>query len=854
MKKLFALVLSVVMLVGLLPVSALAVETVTDVVVDDVLVPELAMWLADGNLGSSVRVPDGSAYYVAEGRWERKVNDAWQSADNSTCNKGDIIRCVVKVVAGDDAVFAAGDALQCKINGETVQPIERSDTELVFAVENNIAVGWETIEGNVELTGELPELAVGDTMGDVEISPVDSNAPYAVDRVVWWDGDNNVVTGQTVQEGKIYTLMIAVKAKDGYNFNSNSMYIDGENAGIGYSTDDFGNALVLETTKTYSFATEINKVEVSYAEPEVGKAAPVVKLPDEAPYILDHYVWYDAETGDEVTGVLADKKTYEMFACVIPKEGYAFSNNLKIFCNGEKMEGFPFDMMWVNVSDRISFCEEIDTVEIMLPEPEAGKAGPAASVPEDAHYTLQGTDWYKVVDWELAAELVKGERYEADIWLQVEPGYIFSEDLEVFVNGEETNSWHNGSVVDLNVYSYHSLNDVIKEVEITLPMPELGAAFSGEQPKLPEGAKYQVEDFDGWYNANGDELAAGDKFENENSYDAMIVLKSDEYFEFGEETVVKLNGEILESDYYPAEGMLYINLHVSYLKPFEKVELPAWPELQAGDKFPSSEPVETEDGKYEYYMYWIRLDEDMGGWEVGDTVEDGELYIGMMIANMLDEKSEFTADTAITVDGKPMSALYTDVMGKDISVFRFYNFNKDITVIDKIELFAEMPKAGEKGGPITAPEGALYHLELPEWGVSPDESYDKLKAQDGAFKAGEYAWIFADVVAEEGCLIAFDAEVYLNGEKIELIPNDTVFYDDVEMNRIAPGYNMGQVKAPVVEEPPVQEPPVVEPPVAEEPDKVAPPTGDSASLLLWTAMLSVSAAAVYVLQKKRCAK
>lgn len=196
-----------------------------------------------------------------------------------------------------------------------------------------LAAGPEVING-VSVNGTLPELTVGDTLQDVTMT-VPQTANYTVSTVWHNDETGEVAPGTATAAGNAYDLWIKLEAKSGYCFKTEywdmPILLNGAPAENYMSeTDSNSNAVIgIVICVHYTFKEMIDKVEINFEEPQAGKAAPAITIPENVNYELaaNYDSWTDGN-GQPVTD-LVKGKIYHLFVELIPKAGYEFSDDVE---------------------------------------------------------------------------------------------------------------------------------------------------------------------------------------------------------------------------------------------------------------------------------------------------------------------------------------------------------------------------------------------------------------------------------------------------------------------------------------------------------------------------------------------
>lgn len=631
MKKLFALLLTLVMVLGMIP-AAFAAESniITQVEITGDL-PELEV--GDAFALPEFRVPEG-ANYTLETEWGDDVGTAMLPEDVAEDGRVYILR--VKIYPKDGYVLGDiyEDSAALVFNGMLFTAETYGDAEEQLGVTFGAGERW-TVEkrysfktpiDKIELNYDEP--AVGGTPPALRL-PTGANYEVRDNGTTHWYNEDGTFLAPTdvFETGKAYELMADLEPKAGYEFAPDArVVVNGE------VTDHGGNYDERYIYGNYSFKTKIDKVEISYDAPEVGKPLPEVKLPADANYTLEgeYSGWYDEETDQKVTAIEQGKEYY-LYVSLLAKDGYTFDHATELFVNGEQDGENNYqdgDSFWCY--GYYSMKPKIDKVEITYAAPEAGKALPEFKLPADANYELTADTQWGDEHYNKVTAIEDGKAYWADIYLVPKDGYEFSDDVEVLINGAAPQESWISDADWINVGNRHTFKEPITAIDLPAVLPETLKAGDSVAPKeleVPAGANYTL--WLEWMDVDtGNIPGVGAVAPADGIYIGTIYATTKDGYEFAEDLAVTVGGKNV--------GGLQVNIwyeSVSYMQMYtlgdsadmiSKIEITAEkPEI---GKEPGKVTVTTNVGEVEAEFRWgvsARDDIDDAGeqkkaWAEGD--------------------------------------------------------------------------------------------------------------------------------------------------------------------------------------------------------------------------------------------
>ncbi|MBE6788314.1 MAG: hypothetical protein E7539_01470 [Ruminococcaceae bacterium] len=526
-----------------------------------------------------------------------------------------------------------------------------------------------------------------------------------------------------------------------------------------------------------------------------------------------------------------------------------------------------------------AFAEESSQVlsevvfDAVLPEAEAGKAiaDVELSVDDEAEYTAEA-QWLDDFGDVATGNFEDGNIYYLAVVLTAKEGYEFSEDgVDVYV-GDDYYYAEPLSETEIVFEVRSSLLEKIDVVEITgVTDAEVGKNATVDGIKVPDDAEYSI-DYATWYDQNYEEVTG--KFEDKNSYDLDIAILPNAGFEFSDEVVVIVNGE-MTLDYFSDYDFVNVTLTYSFYEAIDEIALPAFPELKVGDDAKFSEEPVLETDEYTAFGGVFAIDEEGNPEAFEGVIEDGNAYIYYYVV-AANEGYRISDETVFKAGGKEANSSYNISLGNMSMIGKMYNFS-DIEEITKVELTVTEPKVGATIDPedFSVPEDAGYAVEMLSWGVSADGNIENSEEAIGEFEEGKHYYIAAILSANEGYIFADNVEISVNGQAYnsDLLKEFEMDATVVNAKMLIVAHSFGELTEDVVDPNPTPTPdpkPNPNPNPDTKPDtdgsngsssddsgnagnNKAPQTGENAGLAMWVALMLVSCGAVVasVLGKKK---
>ncbi len=538
----------------------------------------------------------------------------------------------------------------------------------------------------VELGG-LPEEILPGTATVPTLEVVDGYA--TVTDVRWLDEQKQAVS--SFEDGKTYYLEVKLAPKSGYEFRD---WFDA----YGYYPSD--SCEVLSATEgvalfRYSLIPSVGKITITSSGLGEGKPLSGVTAQVVGDAALAEIHVYNVTDGEmEESGNFEAGKNYQITYVLKSKAGLEFGKDVEVEANGNFGMEWHYDSQYLYVTEYFSTCKKIDKVEITVVEPKVGAkvADAKATLPKNAPYTAN-ISWIDMKDYNLAeGTFQKGHRYQLGIDLTPAEGYVFTEDTQVLINGEEK-SYGGFDASGLYGWAYNEYSFFEKITKVELPaMP--GSIKKGDTLptdfKVADNAKYTLIAQWGIMPAGGTPVKA----EENGSYVLTYNVMAKDGYEFADDVAVTVGGKKYTGALnYGTEMMLFKAYNIG-MKIIDKIELT----VDAPNKGNTpKKPEFPKDVKYQCMeIYWGRN-------KTGNVMDDStevktfeEGYYHFLSGILMAEEGYAFADQVdIYVNGKKMKTVAVANLGAA------YQFAVS---------FGKLGKAGNADTGDTMPVGALVCL------------------------------------------------------------------------------------------------------------------------------------------------
>ena len=661
-----------------------------------------------------------------------------------------------------------------------------------------------------------------------------------------------VDNGTVLETGKKYMAKVNIVPNEGYVLTEETiMKINGEVVDTYINLDTEIPYIVW--SEFYSFYEQVDKVEINNVPTaEIGGTATTagITVAQDAGYEITHQAWYEVPAeGDHVQleeGTVFEKgKRYRLQMTIAPKEGFEFSEGYEITVNGE-IPDEHWGSNFIYAFQNYSFLDKIDKIEINnVPTAEIGGTATVEgiTIPEGANYEISDISWYNYTKDEYLEQgdvFEKGNIYNLGITIHPTSGYEFTEDTVVIADG--LTLMYEGYYVSeqyAEIWKEYSFAEKINKVEIdNAPMAEIGKEATVEGITVPEGANYKIDyEYTKWYNdTTGEEVTS---FADGNKYSLCISLVAEDGYEFAEDAVVLVNGEEEYEEVYLYGQWGEIYCEYSFLEQIDKIEIiDELPDAEVGETADAGELEVAENAKYSASYAWVTGNLDSGMELLLGTFEAGKAYM-LAVSVEPDKGCEFAEEVAVTIAGKPVDSIFITNQGNLFIVMETHDLGEN--TIDKIEIVATEPKAGEKISVdnVKVPEDAKYEIVYAAWCDA--KTGRELK---GTFKEGKQYQLMVVIQTEEGIYLSNNVKIMLNGQEFAgaKFDNNTLAMpflavcelgfdltvaDNSQNNNIQNNVSQNTVITP------------------------SPKTGDNSNMILWVALAVIAMIGMAVVVSKR---
>lgn len=361
----------------------------------------------------------------------------------------------------------------------------------------------------------------------------------------------------------------------------------------------------------------------------------------------------------------------------------------------------------------------------------------------------------------------EGNKYYLFLKVISGTGYVFAEDLHVYVNGRDYGYFAGYADTEFVFNVDYSFLNKIDKVEVTgIPTAKIGETASVTSIKVPDNANYVIDTTNTmWYDLLEHEarpMSANESFQNGHKYKLSVYIQPKEGFEFLEDDATRVDVGGLEADYqhcWPKELCLEFVTSFFSVLPDEELKVTVG-EPQVG-KTVDSVSVKVPDGA-KYKVDYVNWYEYSSGNNMGptDVFEAGHRYeADINLVPVLGYT--FNENAVILVNGEESESY--DV--QDEHAWSYYKFSF-CNQIDKIEISGvQQPKVGDKVNyaSIKVPDNADYIITSKQWA---DSDGSTLLAEGDTFQKGHKYYFDVCVEPKEGYEFSEDAIMIVNGEAV----------------------------------------------------------------------------------------
>lgn len=467
----------------------------------------------------------------------------------------------------------------------------------------------------IELAG-LPEKEVGATMvGSLEILTDTDDFKVYVD---WYDENDDEVTGQAMEDGKLYTVYIEVSATgntpitedfiieiDGTEYTPNVLNLDGGQAFLSFEYDfvdyTFIDSLYVESIPVVSPGDSIPDAKATFGETEG--------------YIAEsHWFVWDAvnEEFTEVTdGTFTETDIYYLCMDFTPEFGYTFGENLPTITYADGIdiefdewgEGDENGNIAVMHSETpiISFATPIYEIDVTLPEVKAGNIATIGGIVVRSGDEIVSSDNYKITaSWICLTDdyndvtnmpFEADQAYQYQIEVIPKDGYYFDKSLVARYNGVENDSAYDTPTC-YKGYPDFSTYKPVEKIELTgLPVGKPGSIMT-DTLTLKNYIDY-FEVYVAWFDEEDKEVT-GEAMEDGKIYTAYIEVNSISHMPISENLILVVDGvEYKPTDIYTNSNQAFLKLQYDFKNPAVTPTPTPTPTPDATDKDASTDKSDT---------------------------------------------------------------------------------------------------------------------------------------------------------------------------------------------------------------------------------------------------------------------
>ncbi len=732
------------------------------------------------------QAPADQAQIPADAPYSVKSLDWFDSHGNrvSQFDKG-VYYAAIHLEAAEGYSFTEDTTVQ--VNGNTAGEWVFEDDMLTVTVMYAVDVEWiDTVEISYTQPGD------GDTAPEVTLKNAEL---YENISFLFYDYAiaDYMEPNATFQLGGEYSIDVELTPIVGYAFTGEVTFIvNGEVC----SCYENHNAINYYAYHDFNLCIEIDTVEITFPEPAVGKEVPEITFKDAQYFQEDPYTsWYHYDRDTDV-GYFEEGGEYELYIDLYTAENYAFAKDVTFIVNGEVVDEEQSRYSDTNIGFYYSFELEDTRATVAAvdfpawPSFQVGDPIPAAVLPEP------GDDPFALASMVLVYDPEQASGEDSDGFVPAsgvfEEGKLYRMEYEAltnegyrFVSGTTKVTQAGKSVTpqvfeddNLVLQKHYNFSDqvVVDTVDLLLTQPALGEEPS--EVTVAEDAPYALMAFT-WASTKDPQSApltdVSDGFPA--GYPVLFALLSaDEGAIFADNTAVTVNGKAANVTVQDKSStQLILQIVLEELKPnmIPAVDFPAWPELKPGDscEFLNDLVFPPAQGSG-YGIVAEMVDSEGNAVYPEDTLEEGKTYSLALIALCADDTYAFTDATKVTQNGKAptgrldsiATGLPPELQGQIIALAKIYNFNEDVTVLERIDITATEPEIGQEPGSIGLKEDSPLKLVEGMWGVSTDGTVEDTRPKYDAWEEGEYPVFALEVEAPENVVVSPSAQIYVNGK------------------------------------------------------------------------------------------
>lgn len=561
---LLSAILSIIMLIGVFPVSAVTVnaatQEITYISIMDINLPRpdaTPDYKATYSTGCTSTTRFDSTTQINGIEWRYKRVNAWKVLDKNDTFKENVQYTVAIAVKAQSGYYFrtnnGSPAVSCTINGNKANVVGitgQNNSSVLVVIFTFPAAEYFTLNTVGVINIDIPQM--GNTP-DFTAEPVSDR--YTVSSLSWFDKTalKYLSATDTFEANHSYMLTVTLNTLPGNKFKTDLNDVADFTAKINGVTADVVSGTTLEGTKA-SIKTEfdvspvISKISVSDIElPKAGNHADYTCRIDGAGYELDTYGidWTkNGGNGSElpIAETFEAGKAYELKIWLKAKPGFSFKTNpvgdviADVKINGADGEVYISDSARCQIIIVYTVPADITSVGITgITEPFAGGSADMNGAVTGTGYEIANIEWYDSTDGHgnyinNITSFSEGREYTLDIFItttdnysfRLEPDYLIP-DLSVTINGKSGRIYSEGNRDEAIIFT--KFKTPIEVVTVTgIDAPVAGATPDTEAVSTKAGYKVaKVE----WYDTTSTphvKLSATDKFAEGHKYTVQVTL------------------------------------------------------------------------------------------------------------------------------------------------------------------------------------------------------------------------------------------------------------------------------------------------------------------------------------------
>jgi len=502
-RRVLSMILTIVMVCSLLPVTAYAATTISNVSITALEAPVAGARpdyaLITGTGYGVTNKFDEAEKKVSGVSWYNATDKKYMSATD-TFEQGKVYEVAVALQAADGYEFSASDNYTCTttatVNGNSAgkgkiisgyRAQEIITVNYTFAACDYARIDQVAVTGiDVPVVGETPDTT----------AEVDGDAKYQLitNGITWYDVTNSsegtmLTGGATFEANHIYAVDVCFKVKDNavYRFKLDNMECPDVIGTVnGFAAENKSGQADTVATIRYTFVAnnaEIATVAVAdIDEPIAGQKADFTAALGATGYrFATGYDYpYGVEWVDNTIGAsLSENDTfigghsYEVYVRVVLNDGYTASGSLTGSLNGEAISPSKTTISGTTV---IMLMKEytcsgvVSNIDITIPEPVAGDKPNFTKIEGEGYYSeganspyKNGIKWYdEMTNSHLVSgttgTFIEGNKYTVTINLRADEHFEIMDNATAKVNGKTATVYVNEGQYATVTYTFTALH------------------------------------------------------------------------------------------------------------------------------------------------------------------------------------------------------------------------------------------------------------------------------------------------------------------------------------------------------------------------------------------------------------